>query len=111
MHRRLAPQWRDWEKEMHKAYGIVLAAAALVMTSGAAAQTTPEFKTLKIVVGFSAGGGYDIYARVLARHMGRHLPGTPSIIVQNMPGAASLKAIQYLDNGAPTDGSVIAAFN
>jgi tripartite-type tricarboxylate transporter receptor subunit TctC len=43
--------------------------------------------------------------------MGRHLPGTPGIIVQNMPGAASLKAIQYLDNGAPTDGSVITAFN
>ena len=63
------------------------------------------------MVGSSAGGGYDTYARVLARHIGRHLPGTPGIIVQNMPGAASLKAIQYLDNGAPTDGSVITAFN
>jgi tripartite-type tricarboxylate transporter receptor subunit TctC len=86
-------------------------AAALAVASGAAAQTTPEFKTLRIVVGFSAGGGYDTYARMLARHMGRHLPGKPGIIVQNMPGAASLKAIQYLDNGAATDGSVITAFS
>jgi len=90
---------------------VTAAAVALAVTSDASAQTASEFKTLKIVVGFSTGGGYDTYARVLARHMGRHLPGTPGIIVQNMPGAASLKAIQYLDNGAPTDGSVITAFN
>ena len=96
---------------MHMACGFVMAAVALAVTSGASAQTVSEFKTLKIVVGFSTGGGYDTYARVLARHMGRHLAGTPGIIVQNMPGAASLKAIQYLDNGAPTDGSVITAFN
>jgi tripartite-type tricarboxylate transporter receptor subunit TctC len=101
----------DREKTMHMACGLVTAAVALAVTSGASAQTVSEFKTLKIVVGFSTGGGYDTYARVLARHMGRHLPGTPGIIVQNMPGAASLKAIQYLDNGAPTDGSVITAFN
>jgi tripartite-type tricarboxylate transporter receptor subunit TctC len=105
------PQTRDREKTMHMACGLVTAVVALAVTSGASAQTASEFKTLKIVVGFSTGGGYDTYARVLARHMGRHLPGTPGIIVQNMPGAASLKAIQYLDNGAPTDGSVITAFN
>lgn len=96
---------------MRRICGFVTAAVALAVSSGAAAQTAPAFKTLRIVVGFSTGGGYDTYARVLARHMGRHLPGTPGIIVQNMPGAASLKAIQYLDNGAPTDGSVITAFN
>jgi len=96
---------------MRRAHGFVMAVLALAISSGAAAQTPPAFKTLRIVVGFSTGGGYDTYARVLARHMGRHLPGTPGIIVQNMPGAASLKAIQYLDNGAPTDGSVITAFN
>jgi hypothetical protein len=70
------------------ACGLVTAAVALAVTSGASAQTASEFKTLKIVVGFSTGGGYDTYARVLARHMGRHLSGTPGIIVQNMPARA-----------------------
>jgi tripartite-type tricarboxylate transporter receptor subunit TctC len=82
------------------------------MTAGMAhTQTAVEFKTISIVVGSSAGGGYDTYARILARHIGRHLRGPPSIIVVNMPGASSLKAVQYLDTGAPKDGSVIAAFN
>jgi tripartite-type tricarboxylate transporter receptor subunit TctC len=93
---------------MHTGWSLVL--AAVFATSGAAAQA-PVIKTLRIVVGFSVGGGYDTYARMLSRHLGRHLPGTPVVIVQNMPGAAGLKALQYLDNGAPTDGSVIAAFN
>ena len=84
---------------------------APVGASGAAAQSSAEPKTLKIVVGFSAGGGYDTYARILSRHIGRHLPGQPAVIVQNMPGAAGLKAVQYLDSGAPQDGSVITAFN
>src|SRR5262249_51778397 len=57
------------------------------------------------------GCGYDTYARVLARHIGRHIPGQPSVTVQNMPGASSLKAVQYLDANAPKDGSVMAAFN
>jgi tripartite-type tricarboxylate transporter receptor subunit TctC len=93
---------------MHTGWSLVL--AAVFATSGAAAQA-PAIKTLRIVVGFSVGGGYDTYARMLSRHLGRHLPGTPVVIVQNMPGAAGLKALQYLDNGAPTDGSVITAFN
>ena len=97
---------------MPKACGFANAGCrGVAATSGVAGAKPLEFKTLKIVVGSSTGGGYDTYARVLARHMGRHLPGPPGIIVQNMPGAASLKAIQYLDNGAPTDGSVITAFN
>src|SRR5206468_8817520 len=59
----------------------------------------------------SAGGGYDAYARTLARHMGRYIPGQPSFIVQNMPGASSLKAVRYLDTGPPRNGSFITAFN
>ena len=60
----------------------------------------------------SAGGGYDTYARILARHMVRYIPGQPSIIVQNMPGTSSLKGgAQYLDTSAPKDCSVMAAFN
>ena len=91
--------------------GVLAVAVAFTEMAGAAAQTTSDLKTLKIVVGFSPGGGYDTYARVLARHIGRHIPGQPSVIVQNLPGAAGLKAVQYLDTGAPQDGSVITAFN
>jgi tripartite-type tricarboxylate transporter receptor subunit TctC len=68
-------------------------------------------KTLRIVVGFSSGGGYDVYARVLARHIGRYIPGNPTVVVQNMPGAASLKSVQFLTTGAPTDGTLITTFN
>jgi len=80
----------------------------------AAAQDAASFyrgKTVRIVVGFSSGGGYDVYARVLARHLARHIPGSPSVIVQNMPGAASLKSVQYLTAGAPADGTLITTFN
>jgi tripartite-type tricarboxylate transporter receptor subunit TctC len=87
----------------------VLAAATCAAASTASAQI--EFKTINILVGSAAGGGYDAYSRVLARHIGRHIPGQPNVIVQNMPGASSLKAVQYLDTGAPKDGSVITSFN
>src|SRR6516165_6349103 len=97
---------------MRKTWARVAGAVVLAAISCAAqAQTTVEFKSITIVVGSSAGGGYDTYARVLARHIGRHIPGQPSLTVQNMPGASSLKAVQYLDANAPKDGSVIAAFN
>ena len=92
--------------------------AALLLLSlpaaPAAAQDVASFykgKTVRIVVGFSAGGGYDHYARVLTRHIGRHIPGNPNIIVQNMPGAASLNSVKYLSAAAPADGTVINAFN
>ena len=94
-----------------------LAAVCLALAAPAApaaAQDTASFyrgKTVRIVVGFSSGGGYDVYARVLARHLARHIPGNPSVIVQNMPGAASLKSVQLLSAGAPTDGTLITTFN
>lgn len=91
---------------------ILKALATLILSAlPAAAPAQVEFKTLTIVVGSTSGGGYDVYARALARHIGRHVPGRPTVIVQNMPGAASLKSVQYLDTGAPKDGSVITAFN
>jgi len=90
---------------------VLVAAALSVSCASAQAQSHVDSRSITIVVGSSAGGGYDTYARVLARHMSRHVPGQPSIIVQNMPGASSLKAVQYLDANAPKDGSVIAAFN
>jgi hypothetical protein len=98
-----------------------IAAAALLMLAlcGPAARpadaaSPADFykgRTVQIVVGFSAGGGYDLYARVLARHIGRHIPGNPSVIPQNMPGAGSLKAANYLYNVAPKDGSVFGIFD
>jgi tripartite-type tricarboxylate transporter receptor subunit TctC len=101
---------------MRRRWGHLLTAAVLSTSCDLShAQPTVEPKSLTIVVGSSAGGGYDTYARVLARHMsrylGRHIAGQPSILVQNMPGASSLKAVQYLDASAPKDGSVMTAFN
>ena len=89
---------------------IGMALLASVAAMPAAAQSV-EFKTVNIVVGFSPGGGYDAYARVLARHYGRNLPGNPNFVVQNMPGASSLKSVQYLDGNAAADGNVMTAFN
>ena len=64
-------------------------------------------KTITIVIGYSAGGGYDIFARLLAHHLGRHVPGNPAVVPQNMPGAGSRKAGMYLYNVAPKDGTTI----
>jgi tripartite-type tricarboxylate transporter receptor subunit TctC len=68
-------------------------------------------KTVTMVVGYSAGGGYDQYARLLARHFGRHIPGNPTIVVQNMPGAASFTAVRYLSAAGPKDGTAMAMFD
>ena len=89
-------------------------AAGLAAALPAAAQPVEPFyrdHPISMLVGFGPGGGYDAYTRLLAHHLGRHVPSNPQVIVQNMPGAASLKAVLYLDSGAPTDGSVVAAFN
>jgi len=86
----------------------------LISRGPAAAQSAEAFykgKTVRLVVGFSPGGGFDLYTRLLARHYGRYIPGHPDIIVNNMPGASSLKSVQYLDAGAPKDGTVVTAFN
>jgi tripartite-type tricarboxylate transporter receptor subunit TctC len=67
-------------------------------------------KTVTLVVGYSAGGGYDQYARLLARHFGRHIPGNPNVLVQNMPGAASFTAVRSL-SAAAKDGTAITMFD
>src|ERR1700754_3417327 len=67
-------------------------------------------KTVTLVVGYGPGGGYDVYARVVARHLGRHIPGNPAVVEQNMPGAGSLRAVNWLANLAPKDGTAIAHF-
>src|SRR5262249_12497245 len=65
-------------------------------------------KQVKVIIGLGAGGGYDLWARTLARHIGRHLPGNPTVIAQNMEGAGSFRAASYMANQAPRDGTVLA---
>ena len=77
--------------------------------AASADETFYRGKTIRIIVGFAAGGGFDAYARVIARHMGKHIPGTPSIIVDNMTGAGSRVAANFLFKAAP-DGLVIGNF-
>ncbi len=86
-------------------------AACLAIPQRAAAEDFYAGKTLTILVGFSAGGGFDINARALARHIGRYIPGNPTVVVDNMPGASSVTSILYLDNRAPQDGTFIDTFN
>jgi tripartite-type tricarboxylate transporter receptor subunit TctC len=75
------------------------------------AQSFYEGKTVRTVVGFAAGGGFDTYARVLGRHLGKHIPGNPSIIVENMPGAGGLISANQLYRVAKPDGLTVAHFS
>jgi tripartite-type tricarboxylate transporter receptor subunit TctC len=68
-------------------------------------------RTLTVLIGHSVGGGYDLYARMLARFLGRHISGQPTVVAQNMPGAGGLRAANYLYTVAPKDGSVIGTFS
>jgi tripartite-type tricarboxylate transporter receptor subunit TctC len=86
----------------------------LAPATDAAAQDVGSFfagRSVKILVGTGAGRGYDAYARLVARHLGRHLPGEPSFVVESMPGASGIRALNYLHAAAPNDGTVIATFN
>jgi tripartite-type tricarboxylate transporter receptor subunit TctC len=89
-------------------------AFALALASPAGADSTEGFyraRTLTVLIGHSAGGGYDLYARTLARFLGRHIPGQPVVVPQNMPGAGGLRLANYLYAVAPKDGSVIGTFS
>src|SRR6185312_7281376 len=91
---------------MNKMGGAALAAGACCVAGlqAATGQDVYKGKTLTILVGFTPGGGFDVNARLLARHIPRHIPGTPKMIVQNMPGAGSATSVLYLDASAPKDG-------
>ncbi len=97
------------------------AASNAPATSAAAATSAPtatadavaafyKGKTVKVVVGYTPGGGYDTYARVLAAHIGKHIPGSPTVIVENMAGAGSMKSANYLYSAAPKDGTEFGTF-
>jgi tripartite-type tricarboxylate transporter receptor subunit TctC len=89
-------------------------AALLVLAGVAAAAGVEDFykgRTVSLVIGYSVGGGYDAYARLLARYIGAHIPGSPSIIPQQMAGAGSLRAAMYIYSVAPKDGSVFGTFS
>ena len=100
---------------VRKAIGGVAALLALLALAGlAGAASVEEFykgRNVSLMIGFSAGGGYDAYARLLARHIARHVPGNPSIIPQQMAGAGSLRAANFLYSVAIKDGSVFGTFS
>jgi tripartite-type tricarboxylate transporter receptor subunit TctC len=89
---------------------LLLLTLITVLPLQAAAQDGEPFykgKVVSVIMPFTSGGGYDFYARLAARHLGKHLPGAPSVIVRYMPGAGGLTALNHLFNRAPADGTVI----
>jgi len=98
-----------------KGFRVALTGAALVTFGPAAvADEAADFyrgRTITVIVGFGAGGGYDLYARLLAHYLGNHIAGQPNVVVQNMEGAGSVRAANYVYSVAPKDGTVIAAVN
>jgi tripartite-type tricarboxylate transporter receptor subunit TctC len=90
--------------------GLAAAALALVVATTGNAQSVEQFfarRTITISIGYTAGGSYDLYGRLVARHLGKHIPGQPTVVAQNMPGAGSLKAANYIYEVAPKDGTAL----
>jgi tripartite-type tricarboxylate transporter receptor subunit TctC len=90
---------------------VISSTAPLALAQAQDAASFYKGKTINVVIGFSPGGGYDLYARVVAKYMGKHIPGEPTLIAQNMPGAGSLRAAMYLYSVAPKDGTAIGIFS
>ena len=95
--------------------GLVAFAAMAVLFAGTSAVQAQDVdfkgKTFRIIVGYAPGGGYDIYARLMARYIDKYIPGQPKVIVQNMAGAGSVQAVNYIYSQAPKDGSQFATFS
>src|SRR5262249_35596355 len=108
---RQSAQGRSRERNLLRILATVL--ALLLVAADARADAVADFyrgKQVSIVVGYGSGGGYDVYARLFARHLGRYIPGRPTVVVQNMPGPADLRSVNYIYNPAPKDGTAIATF-
>jgi tripartite-type tricarboxylate transporter receptor subunit TctC len=86
---------------------MLMICVALVLAAPARADDFYKGKTINLVIATTTGGGYDTYARLIGRHLGRHIPGEPTIVAQNMPGAAGIRAANYLCAAAPKDGTAI----
>ncbi|MGH7871188.1 MAG: Bug family tripartite tricarboxylate transporter substrate binding protein [Candidatus Binatia bacterium] len=95
---------------MLQLFCLLIALATISFTTPAAAQEFYKGKSIRVVVGFSAGGGFDTYARTIARHMGKHIPGQPGLVVENMTGAGSLIAANHIYKVAKPDGLTIGHF-
>ncbi|HEX9463320.1 MAG TPA: tripartite tricarboxylate transporter substrate-binding protein [Alphaproteobacteria bacterium] len=92
----------------------VAAGALLALAVGLGPAAADDFykgRTIEILVGFGPGGGYDAYARALARSFGAHIPGAPQVVVKNMPGAGSLRLVNYIASAAPRDGTTLGTFD
>jgi tripartite-type tricarboxylate transporter receptor subunit TctC len=102
------------ERRMKLAVGLAhLVAAAVLSGPAARADDAAEFyrgRTITLVAGFNVGGGADAYARIIARHLGAHIPGGPAVVVKNMQGAGSVLAANHVYNVSPRDGSEIGLF-
>jgi tripartite-type tricarboxylate transporter receptor subunit TctC len=97
---------------MNACAAIALASATLVWSAPLKADPVADFyrgKTLRMLIGYGPGGGYDIYGRLVAEFLPRHLPGNPTIVAQNMPGAGSFVAAKYMYDVAPKDGTVFGS--
>src|SRR5262249_51427498 len=90
---------------------IVAAALCLASTCASAQSDFYRGKQIRLISGHPVGGDYDIRARFLAKHLARHIPGQPVIVVQNMPAAASIALANFIYNQAPRDGTVIGSFS
>ena len=102
---------RTWQQRQ-MIYRLAAGLGSMASMPGAAhAQADYTGRTVEIVVGFSAGGGYDAYARAVGQHLGTHIPGQPKVIVRNMPGAGSLVLLNHLYSAAPKNGLFLGAFD
>jgi tripartite-type tricarboxylate transporter receptor subunit TctC len=93
------------------ALAAALAGVGLAAAGAARAEDYYKGKTIRLVIGTPPGGGYDAYGRLVARHLADFIPGRPSIVVANLPGASGVKAAYYIYAIAPKDGTAIATFN
>src|SRR5215470_19268458 len=109
MSRRLASRLAE---DLRPCVGLLIAALAVAghFAPSARADSVATFyqgKDIKLLISGTVGGGYDVYARTLAKHLGAHIPGNPTITPQNMPAAGGIAAANYLYNVAPRDGTVV----
>ena len=107
--------WRPALRQDKSTRGALLIALGAFAACGSAAAQTPEQfykgRTLTLILGFPPGGGFDVNLRVLSRHIGKFIPGHPTVVMTNMPGAGSLTAANYLAASAPADGTALGMFS